>query len=219
MSGIAITVTGLRDLGFDPTQNRKAASMALNKVSRDMRTVIARDIRRQIAFPASYLAPSAGRLYVGLTANPNRLTTKIVARTRPTSLARFMVTGGTARGGRRRVVRVRVKPGRVKAMPRAFPVRLRRGLENTDTAHNLGLAIRLKPGERVRNKREMVRFSASDPTLYLLYGPSVQQAALNVGGTGLFRERAEMAARKLAAEYLRLLNVRGLFKKGGRRYG
>ncbi len=52
-------------------------------------------------------------------------------------------------------------------------MRLRRGssvvsAENT----NIGLAIRLKEGERVKNKNSMVPVGSN---LYLLYGPSVGQ--------------------------------------------
>jgi hypothetical protein len=51
-------------------------------------------------------------------------------------------------------------------------MRLRRGKSIEGDSFNIGLAIRLKPGETIRNKREMVAFSKG---LYLLYGPSVGQ--------------------------------------------
>ena len=54
-------------------------------------------------------------------------------------------------------------------MNRAFLMNLRSG--------NLGLAVRLAPGERIDNKRRMVQMSNG---LYLLYGPSVDQVFRSV---------------------------------------
>ena len=203
--------SGLEALHVDDEYHRRVAAAALNRTAREMRTQVSRDIREQVAFPASYLSPKGNRLNVGLVANKDRLEASIRARSRPTSLARFMVSGAIPGTSSRAVTRVRVHPGATKAMGRAFPIRLRRGTVLTDTQHNLGLAIRLRPGEPVRNKHKMVRFSRRHRNLYLLYGPSVQQAALAAAGTGVFRDRAALAAQKVVAEYVRLLNVKGLF--------
>lgn len=209
---LSVVATGLERLSVEDQYHRRIAAMALNRAAREMRTQVARDIRDQVAFPASYLSPRGGRLYVGLTAHKDRLAASIRARFRPTSLARFLVSGSLP-GQPRKLTRIRVRPGTVKAMGRAFPVRLRRGTALTDTQHNLGVAIRLRPGEVVHNKKQMVRFSRKHRNLYLLYGPSVQQAALAAAGTGVFKDRAAMAAEKVVAEYIRLLNVKGLFSK------
>jgi hypothetical protein len=56
-------------------------------------------------------------------------------------------------------------------MPSAFLMRLRAGAGTADN-YNIGLAIRLAPGERIRNKRVMTQVGHN---LYLLYGPSVDQ--------------------------------------------
>jgi hypothetical protein len=63
-------------------------------------------------------------------------------------------------------VRVQVKPGQAKLLPKAFLVNLNNG--------NLGLAVRLKEGQSLRNKNDgrMVKLGKNT---YLLYGPSVDQ--------------------------------------------
>lgn len=95
-----------------------------------------------------------------------------------------------------------VKPGSIKFMKKAFLVKLRRGTALTETVHNLGLAIRLKPGENIKNKKAMPASKTNKnwKGVFLLYGPSVDQT---------FRSVAEQMEPEVKAflerEYLRLM--------------
>lgn len=184
------------------TENRRslrAASQSINDSARRGRTRAARRILSQVALPQSYLSPGGGRLVVGRFASPQALEASIRARSRPTSLARFARNPRIGKGN----VTISVKRGRVTFLRRAFLVRLRRGTALTDTQHNLGLAIRLRPGERIANKR--IQAAALGRGLYLLYGPSVQQVFLDEQDTGVAVEIAPKIADDLSRSYLRRL--------------
>ena len=183
----------------------RAAVRAVNRTARDQRTVAARRIGEQVALPRSYLGPSGGRLIVTQRAAPGSPVARITARSRPTSLARF-VQGATGRPGRNRGagLSVQVRPGRSVQLRRAFLIRLRRGAALTDTQYNLGLAIRLRPGESILNKYKQVQLSRR---LYLLYGPSVQQVFLDNEGRGVAADIATPTAIKLEREFLRQLGL------------
>jgi len=99
---------------------------------------------------------------------------------------------------------VEVAPGRARYMKRAFFLRLPQGSTLTDTQFNLGLAIRLRPGERIENKHTAVRFAKG---LYLLYGPSVDQVFRSKDGSGAATDRAPVLAERLEQEFLRLLEL------------
>jgi hypothetical protein len=195
----AVAIEGLesvRNLKDISPAIAKAASQAINRTAERARTDADRAIRLQVAFSAAYLAPSGGRLAVTRTANPNDLAAIITGRGRPTSLARFVVGGAP---GQRGGVSVAVKPGVAKFMPRAFLLRLRAGAAIDDSSFNLGLAIRLRPGESIRNKKETVRIASG---LYLLYGPSVNQVFDAVRG-----DIAPAEAQFLEDEFNRLLEL------------
>lgn len=199
----AVFVEGLDDLKqFDGTKQaiRVAASRAINKITRDGRVELARDIRDQVNLPASYVAPGQKRLYVSQAASAGNLEGKITARGRATSLARFVQ--GTPRRGQG--VRVEVAPGRSRYMKNAFLIRLPAGNSNVDTKYNMGLAIRLRPGEQLRNKLSARRMEKG---LYLLYGPSVDQIFRARDGSGVAAEKAPKFARDLEREFLRLLEI------------
>lgn len=199
----AVFVEGLDDLKqFDGTKQaiRMAAARAINKVTRDGRVEIARDIRDQVNLPASYVAPGQKRLYVSQQATAGNLEGKITARGRATSLARFVQ--GTPRRGQG--VRVEVAPGRSRYMKRAFLIRLPAGNSNVDTKYNMGLAIRLRPGETLQNKLTARRMEKG---LYLLYGPSVDQVFRARDGSGVANEKAPQLASELEREFLRLLEI------------
>lgn len=165
-----------------PAVAKRAASMAINQTVQ--RVGLGRSRRlmlQQTAFPPGYLTDPS-RFGVQKTANPDDLESIVSARTRPTSLARF-----AAFGAKQGAV-VTVNPGRPKTMSRAFLIRLRNG--------NTGLAIRLRPGEDVQNRRFPVKRLANG--LVLLYGPSVDQVFRDV--------RSEVAPEVLAtleSEFLR----------------
>ena len=93
-----------------------------------------------------------------------------------------------------------VQPGRFGKLPRAFLVPLRSG---ADGLGNKGLAIRLKDGDRLRNKVRQVQLSRG---LYLLYGPSVDQAFLNNAGKGVASDMSPEVLDRLEEEFLRLLD-------------
>ena len=200
---IAVELSGQSALDI-PAQLRKriplAQVRAVNTAARDARTKGARMIREQVNLPASYLAPRNGRLIVTQKANRARPEARITARSRPTSLARF-TRGSPARG---RQIGVAVKPGRFRALRRAFFIRLRVGAGSTDTRFNLGLAIRLRPGERISNKYSQVTTRSG---LTLLYGPSVQQVFLDNEERGVARDLEIPTLNRLESEFLRLLRL------------
>jgi hypothetical protein len=81
-------------------------------------------------------------------------------------------------------------------LSKAFLVRLRAGQGPVqDGAFNLGLAIRLRKGETISNKVQMVPFGGG---LYLLYGPSVDQVF-----RGVASENAPLLADAFADEFFR----------------
>lgn len=190
------TLREIRELG---PKIKFAAVQAINKVARDQRAEAARRITDQINVPKSYVSPAGGRLVVSQQAQRTSLEAKITARGRPTSLARFS-RGTPGKAG----VTVEVKPGQSSFMRRAFLIRLPQGSALTDTRFNLGLAIRLRPGERLQNKVRQVKL---DNGLYLLYGPSVQQVFLDNQGRGVADDLAEPTADYLEAEFARLLEI------------
>jgi hypothetical protein len=194
---------GLDLRSLETPQRRRALALAINKITRDSRAKAAATIRKQVNLPASYVAPSQGRLAVVQQANQSRLEGVIRARGRNTSLARYARTasGGVgARGG----VYVSVKPGSSRYLKRAFLIRLRQGDAMTDTQSNLGLAMRLKPGETLRGKINFVRMRNG---LYLLYGPSVHQMLMSASGDGIAKDMEPEILRTLTDEFLRLMDL------------
>ena len=149
---------------------------SINKTADRARTLASQDIREQVAFPASYLAPSAKRLFVSTKATKaSPFEAVISGRDRPTSLARFtnqkpLGGGQRHRGGQ---VAVTVKPGVRRYIKRAFLITLNNS--------NVGLALRTDggPPNNAYAPKEIGK------NLWLLYGPSVDQvlsAASNGGG-------------------------------------
>lgn len=175
------------------------ARMAVNKTADWSRTRSSELIRGDIAFSASYLtgADKSGKPRLGVTqrATNANLEAAITGRFEPTSLATFVSGSKTPN---RRAPTLRVSPGRTTSIGKSFIMRLRRGQSELG---NLGLAIRLKPGERVRNKREQV-FKAIGKGLYLLYGPSVDQVF-----TAVADDVAPDSADYLEREFLRLMRL------------
>jgi hypothetical protein len=137
----------------------------------------------QVAFPAGYLSGTDGvgqkRFRLKYRATQDRLEAGIVGQFTPTPLARFTSARASfvtsrARGRRRRRaqagrgVTVMVQPGRSVTLKRAFLLSLRSG--------NIGLGIRLRPGERLEHTVG-AKLITSGPLagVALLYGPSVDQ--------------------------------------------
>lgn len=190
-------LSSLHDFAEIPADVARAALRAVNKTIDRARASASREIRDQVAFPASYLTDANGRLSVTKRATGDDLEAIVTGRERPTSLARFLV-GAPKVGIGQKGVRVRVQPGLATFLPRAFLIRLRSG-SDTETISNLGLAIRLKPGQ--------VPSAAYKPTrladgLWLLYGPSIGQTFRTVS-----EDIAPDTALFLEDEFLRLLKV------------
>jgi len=162
-------ISALRTLEDLPADVKRAAVRAVNYATRRARTAAAKEMRQQVNFPARYLSGQNARLQIGKPATADMLESRVTGRFAPTSLARF-ATGSKTPG--KMGVRVEVAPGFAKFMKRAFLIRLPQGGVLNDEAFNLGLAMRLKPGETVTNKYKQVQLSKG---LVLLFGPSIDQ--------------------------------------------
>lgn len=173
---VADTLAGLEHF-FEtmPDRTTAAASKAINRVAnRSALKAIKDDIYSQVAFPKGYLDLPA-RLAVTKLSTAQDLEAIISARSRATSLARFLTPGQSPATARTSGVTIQVKPGHIATFKNGFLVRLRSGA-NTETLNNLGLAVRLKPGESLHGGKgvELDR-SKNGSSVWLLYGPSVDQ--------------------------------------------
>lgn len=191
-------LSGIGDLGDLKESVRVAALQAINKAAERGRKMAADEIGREVAFPAQYLQPGAGRLTVSKKATRGDLSAAIRARGRATSLSRF-VTGTAARGAG---VTVQVTPGKSLQLKKAFLIKLRAGSGSVDNRFNKGLAVRLRPGESLRNKTQAIRMERN---LYLLYGPSVDQVFINNSGKGVAEDISDDILRIMDNEFHRLL--------------
>lgn len=168
-----------------------SASDAINETAVFARRLGSQEIRQRINFTAKYI--DGGRLAITRRAKPADLEAVVTGRDRPTSLARF--AQGSPRFGRQRTPpRVRVKAsGGASPIRNGFWMRLRRGNSVVSAENaNIGLAIRLAEGERVKNKNEMVPIGRN---LYLLYGPSVGQVYRTVAEKSSDEVSAQLANR------------------------
>lgn len=177
---IRVSNKGLSDLEkfFQraPEAATTAARMAINDtVSRQGMQMIRKDMMAQVAFPAGYL--SGDRLFIAKRATNNNLEAVVLGRKRATSLARF-AAGTTVLSGKGGV-QVRIKSGRTTYLKRAFLVRLRAGASMSEDKYNVGLALRLSPGERL-NKNTPHQSWLVPGKVALLYGPSVDQVFSDV---------------------------------------
>jgi len=199
----AVFVDGLTEALADystlPDDIRLSIVRSVNTTLRDGRALAARRIRDQVNLPARQLGPSAGRLTVSRQATRSKLEGAIRARARATSLARY-VTNNPRRG---QPIRVEVSPGKARYLRNAFLVKLPAG-SDTDTRFNSGLALRLRPGERLRNKKNTVKLANN---LYLLYGPSIDQVFLDSRNEGVAEDIQPTVLDGLENEFFRLLEI------------
>ena len=203
-----VVVDGLEHLkSIDDLPERivTAARIAVNSATRRGYAAAGRGIRRDVNFPARYVTGQDGRLKISKFATQRDLEGIITARSRPTSLARF-VTGSLSVGGARKAgVTVQVEPGRAKRLPGAFLIRLRAGAETKlDTQSNLGLAVRTKDGRPPPGYKPL----PLGKNLWLLYGPSVAQVLYserNRGGVATDIGPATLDF--LEAEFLRQMDL------------
>lgn len=194
----SISLEGLVEfLDSRPAVARKAARIAINDTTgRFAVPTFKKAVEEQVNFPAGYV--NKDRLGQTKSATDNNLSATITARFRPTSLARFASNQSFEGARRANGVKVKVKKGGGGTfMEGAFFVKLRRGGDTAD-GFNVGLAIRLKPGQRLRGRRKGGASVQLAPNLYLLYGPSVDQVfnAVSV-------EKGSAVADKLQAEFVR----------------
>lgn len=167
---------------------------AINKTRDRARKMAAEQIRREVAFPASYLAPGGQRLRGGRVASVSNPEATVVAQDNPTSLARFIV--GSVRKGKPGVT-LMIEPGKKAELPRAFVVNLN---TNGDTKGNLGIAVRTSSGAKPSKAYRPRKLAAK---AWLLYGPSVGQSFRT-----LLNDDPEYIASLetfLEAEFLRLM--------------
>lgn len=155
-----------------PEKIRESARIALNDVlkSGKGRGEYIKAMKGDINFPEGYI--DEDRFGVTQFATNDKLEVVLTARQRPVSLARF-ATGAKTPG--QSGVTVGVKRGRSSFLEKSWIVRLRQGNLLTEDNFNLGLAVRIKPGQVIRRKRDttsMVRLSGN---VFLLYGPSIDQ--------------------------------------------
>lgn len=174
---------------------------ALNKTAERSRTRISREARDQVAFPASYLSPSNQRLWVSTKARRGSFETTIEGRGSATSLARFSRQKPLPPGRRHRdgKVTVTVKPNSPRKIKRAFLVRLNNS--------NVGLAVRTN-GEKPENA---FKPRSLGPNLWLLYGPSVDQALSAASdGKGVYEDMTPEMLDFLETEFTRQLELLGV---------
>jgi hypothetical protein len=167
-------ILGLEDyLDAAPENTRKAAAYSMNDVIGGPAGlgVYRKAINAQANFPAGYLDDNK-RFGMDQRATPDNLVASLVARQRPTSLARFVTSGGIGTKG----VSVQVKRGGGSSRFRTgFLVRLKAG--TSMDGGNIGLAVRLSPGT-VLNK-DVSKMVHLDANVVLLYGPSIDQILNN----------------------------------------
>jgi len=172
----AVNLLELDDyLSAQPAAARKAARIAINTTTaRKAVPRLRKSMRKEVNFPPGYLEDES-RFGQTKHATETDLSATITARFRPTSLARF-ASGQSFEGARRTGgVSVKVSPGGgARRIGRAFFVKLRRG-KDTQDGFNVGLALRLKPGEKLRGRKKGAAGVEVAPGLHLLYGPSVDQ--------------------------------------------
>ncbi len=170
-------------------------SQVVNDVARKQRAEAAKRIRSEINLPSRLLAPKAGQLFISKFARPGVPVAIIKASSRPRSLARFSRSLPRSKGAL-----VQVKPGQARYMRKAFFVNLRGGARV-----NRLLAIRLRPGDRIRNKKKQPARSRTGLTF--LHGPSVQQAFIANSGHGVARDITPETLVMLEREYLRRIGI------------
>jgi len=158
-----------------PAVTRQAVALAMNDVLSGSGLARYRgSINEQVNFPTGYVNDQ--RFGMDKRATPSNLTASLVGRQRPTSLARFATSGVIgAKGG----VSVKVKKeGSTTRMPSAFLVKLKAGTASIADNYNVGLAIRLAPGQTL-NKKDTSQMVHLDKNVVLLYGPSIDQILNN----------------------------------------
>lgn len=198
---VSVVVAGSADLEryfrTMPEITARALRLAINGTAKGKGIVaIRRQMLNEIAFPNGYL--NADRLKVTSLATDTRLEATITGRKRATSLARFVTGSPVVNSRRADGVTVRVQKGRTTYLKNAFLVRLNKGASLTEDNYNVGLAVRLQPGEQLTNKRTTHKSWLVPGKVALLYGPSVDQVF-----SGVIDDLQPKLADMLAGEFYR----------------
>lgn len=191
-----------------PTEIRRAAKIAVNEATVKGRTRMARKVLEDVALPRSYVQPAGRRLYVSRMATESSLEATIFARSRRTSLTRFIPGGPQAATGRRNIKGLSVKvdaSGGAKFITGAFIFKLRGAGGETDPDPNLGFAVRTKNGKAPRNAYQPTKISEN---LWLLYGPSVAQILhSDRNGGGVVSDTEPEIKNLLTTEFYRQMDL------------
>lgn len=184
-----------------PERANKALRFALNGAALFAAREGKKEIMRQLNFKSAYLgSPSSpeARLRIGQKAVAGNLQAVVVAKHRATSMARFS-NSPVIFGKRSSPIRVAVKRGATKQLRRAFFIKLKRGNSISADNYNLGIAMRLKPGEQVNNKTTQ---PYKKGRYAVLYGPSVEQA-FNTVSADISDDVLNYAEREFLRQYAR----------------
>ncbi len=156
-----------------PDLSKVAMRIAINDTVKGRGMALIRNqMTGEINFNKSYL--TGDRLGIARLATNENPEAIIRSRDRATSLARFATSttvGKKAESG----VTVRVKKGKTTFIKRGWLVRLNKGASKSEDRYNLGLAVRLGPGEKLGNKKTTHQSWLVKGSVALLYGPSVAQ--------------------------------------------
>jgi len=186
-----------------PEINAKAARLALNQTASRGALKLARDeIMDEINFPREYL--NASRLGVTKFATDRDLEAVITGRKRATSLARFAQPGTPIGSAAKSGVRVRVsKNGGGETLRKAWLVRLKSGASMSEDKYNVGLAVRIRPGDSIKGKNSTQQAWLVPGVIALLYAPSVDQVFREVAAE-IGPQVGDMAAQEFLRQFTRL---------------
>lgn len=186
-----------------PEATSNAARMAINTITKGKGLTALKDaMLDDIAFPSGYL-DAHDRLKVSKLARNDDLEAVITGRQRATSLARFASGSVSSKGEASAGVMVHVSRGRTQMLRKAWLVRLKAGASLDDDNFNVGLAVRLAPGEKINNKRTAHKSWLVKGQVALLYGPSVDQVFANVADD-VMPDISNMVASEFYRQFARL---------------
>lgn len=162
-------------LAAQPKRTEKAMRFAVSSATRFAYTLGRRKMQEQIAFKSSYLTSSEGgspRYAIVRRPTPGNPVGVIRGRVRGTSLNRFVTSTATKKTDLRAKIKAK---GRTHVLKRAFRINLKNG--------NRGIALRLPKGQTPTYGKGLPYGKSGDrknSSLFLLYGPSVQQVFSSV---------------------------------------
>lgn len=197
---LEIDVAGLEEFeaafAKAPEKAVQAARRAINAGAKRLATRASAQIRQDVAFKARelYSPGNTGKITVDF-ASGAKLEARVRGADRPTLLSKFAVNAPRGKPRRGLAPKVKVSPGNTVELERGFFVRFKNG--------TVGIAVRLKPGERLRNKKTAgYPLRRGDPNTYVLYSVEVDQA-LKMAGS----DRLDEVADFIRAEFARQFNL------------